>query len=341
MTRVATDLEGRFERFCVVGLGNHARTKLIPALLANGQHLVGVVTRGSGEQLAGVPQFAHLDDALEALPGDTAFVIATPPPLHAEQAMTVIDAGRDVIVEKPAFVTYFDAEAARARAAENGTLLVEGFMHRHTELYARFRSVWKEAREAIRTLRMTFLIPQMPAATFRQGEEIACSSLYDVGSYPVSLLSDLDLPLDALEIAAIEHPGDGAKEAIRVAGVLTDTTVDIHLGVGPNYVNEVSLETSGGETTTFAPFFFGRPGDRKVSTTLADKRREEVVPDGDAFRAMFEVSRRIWRDTQGDRARRLLAATATLERLGEALMRARRDAARGPATLTGLRSGPR
>ena len=36
-------MSGRWERFCVVGVGSHARNRLIPAIRANGQILVGVV----------------------------------------------------------------------------------------------------------------------------------------------------------------------------------------------------------------------------------------------------------------------------------------------------------
>src|SRR4051794_10368864 len=95
-----------FQRFCIVGLGNHALTKLIPAIIANGQQIAGFVTsRPNSADVPSGPIFRRLDEALSALPSDTVFVIATPPAIHFDHAMLAINAGRDVFVEKPAFVT--------------------------------------------------------------------------------------------------------------------------------------------------------------------------------------------------------------------------------------------
>src|SRR6516162_9613300 len=128
-------LEGdRFSRFCVIGLGNHARTKLIPALTANKQQVVGVVT---SQSYTGAPNFRCLEEALSILPSDTVFVISTPPAMHFEQALLVTKAGFDLILEKPAFVTRRDALEIVAESTRGGTVLAEGFMHRYTELYRR------------------------------------------------------------------------------------------------------------------------------------------------------------------------------------------------------------
>src|SRR5687768_8951816 len=104
-----------WQRFCVVGLGGHARTKLIPAIEANGQQLAGVVTSAASSPVA-APAFTTVEQAIAALPGDTVFVIASPPGAHASQALAALAAERDVVVEKPAFVATAEAEAASEAA---------------------------------------------------------------------------------------------------------------------------------------------------------------------------------------------------------------------------------
>jgi len=164
--------DGPMQRFCIVGCGNHARTKLIPALLANGQEIAGLVTSRQSPDLPPSPVFIRLEDAIAHLPSETAFVIATPPLLHFRQAMTVLRAGRDVIIEKPAFVS--SREAAEAVAQAGPRLLIEAFMHRHTRAFDRLRSLWDVQWSRIAAIEMSFLVPELPGNTFRQHADVEC-----------------------------------------------------------------------------------------------------------------------------------------------------------------------
>ena len=63
--------------YCVVGVGGHARNKLIPALLANDQQVVGLVsTQSPGLLPFGLHVFENIDLALLALPTETVFIIS-------------------------------------------------------------------------------------------------------------------------------------------------------------------------------------------------------------------------------------------------------------------------
>jgi predicted dehydrogenase len=318
MARTATE---RFQRFCVVGLGNHARTKLIPAIFANKQEIVGLVTRGEGYQ--NIPLFRHIDEALAILPDDTVFVIATPPALHFEQAMNVIKAGRDVIIEKPAFITAEESRDAVAQAAQRNCILIEAFMHRHSELYRRLMLIWRAQQQSIERVGVSFLIPEMPAGTFRQDAGIASSSLYDVGAYAVSLLSDLGLPLHGLQIDGVDFAGDPAKETVHLAGALGKVHGDIRVGVNTTYANRVSLQVGSAEVMEFSPFFYGRPSDKIISRSLKSNRTSEIVRDGNAFQEMFAVPRHLWQESQSERTTKMLEVVTTLQRLGTSLIEIR------------------
>lgn len=307
------------QHYCVVGVGGHARNKLIPALLANDQQVVGLVSTQSPDLLPCGPVFDNIDAALLALPTDTVFIIATPPDLHFEQVQSAVEAGRDVIVEKPAFVSARDAREIAAICQVQGTFVAEGLMHRHTELYQRFIEYWVTHRNRIDGMDAVFLIPAVPLDTFRQESSIASSCLYDMGCYMVSLLADLLLPLPDLRLVHVSQLGQGLEE-INICGVLDGVKISIKIGVAATYQNVIELRTCDGETARFFPFFYGRPGERWATLRSHGEIKREVFVEVDAFRTMFLVPRSQWLADQTARSARMIAVTTSLEALGHELL---------------------
>lgn len=315
---------GRYKRFCVVGMGKHARTKLIPAMIANGQEIVGLVTTQSGSEFPAAPVFRRIEDALSSVAPDTLFVIATPPAVHFEQVMAVIGAGYDLVVEKPAFVTAREAIEALAGVKRQGTVLIEAFMYRHTELYRRLMECWRAERASIRAVEVAFFVPGMPPDSFRQDGAIASSSLYDIGSYALSLFADLDLPFQSLDLKSVDFAGDCDREAVHLEGIEEGVHLDVRLGIDPVYINSVLLRSASRQTTTFSPFFYGRPVERQVLRKSASETFSEAVYENNAYEEMFAVPRDIWLGNQPTRGRQMIEITAVLQRLGQTLATARK-----------------
>ena len=304
------------QHFCVVGLGAHARTKLIPALEANGQQVVAVVSGQPPDALNGKRVFPRLEIALELLADDTAFLIATPPHAHFRQIKAVVEAGRDVVVEKPAFVTRRDAEEISRLCEPCTTVVAEAFMHRHTALYARLLTFWAARRERVRRLEMRFLIAEAPVGTFRQDAGIASSSLFDIGCYPVSLLADLGLALAPLQVEDVAFPGIADKERVRLAGVLGDVEVKAEIGVGPGYANSVTIGLDGDESIRLEPFFYGRKGARSITRTSDSAAQTETFDDHNGLETMLGVTREAWLAGQQARLVQMVEVAGKLESLG-------------------------
>jgi predicted dehydrogenase len=307
------------QRYCIVGVGGHARSKLIPALLANNQQVVGLVSTQSPELLHCAPVFGNIDSALVALPTDTVFIIATPPSLHFGQVRSVVNAGRDVIVEKPAFVSAKNAHEVAAICEAKGTIVVEGLMHRHTALYRRFIEYWVTHRNRINALDAAFLIPEVPPGTFRQESAVASSCLYDMGCYVISFLADLLLPLADLRLVHVSNLGPGL-EKINICGVLDGLKISIQIGVASTYQNVIELRTHDGETARFLPFFYGRPGERLITLDSHGTIKKETLLEVDAFQAMFSVPRSHWLTDQAARSAGMIAVTTSLEALSHELL---------------------
>jgi predicted dehydrogenase len=313
------------EKACVVGLGPHALTKLIPALQANGQEIAAVVTSQKEVPVAGARLFSKLDDAVSALPPQVTFIVATPPIAHFAQAQTILASGHDVFMEKPAFATVKEVEAVAELCERHGVVLLEGFMHRYTTAYERMIAQGRTHAGDIVALTSKFLIPEVRPGSFRDDSATASSIVYDIGCYPVSLLTDLNAGVPDLEIADIAHAGNQAKERVRITGTAGALAVDIEIGMADAYANWVELTRRSGETFRIQPFFFGRKGPR----TVLDHGRTETVEDANAFERMFRLTREELVLNQADRFRAMVSATRVLAGLGTELQLARHGSGRG------------
>jgi predicted dehydrogenase len=119
-------------RIAVLGCGywgsNHIRTlKALGAL-----HAVSDMNAPRAEG------FAAEQDCLAIAPDDLfarddidALVLALPPQFHAQYAVRAVEAGKDVLVEKPIALTVADAERAVAAAAANGRVFMVGHVLRY------------------------------------------------------------------------------------------------------------------------------------------------------------------------------------------------------------------
>lgn len=318
---------GRWERFWIVGLGNHAKTKLLPAIIANGQELAGLITRQEAGGPPGVPVFHGIERAVGMMSRGEVVIVATPPSAHYVQCMMGVEAGIDVIVEKPAFVTAAEAERVRAAAAASGSLVVEAFMHRHTRLYAKLVALWRERRGDVARISATFLIPRMPTGTFREIDDITASTLYDIGCYPLSLFIDLGLDPTTLSITDVQFPGDPMREAVGLTGFADGVSMAAEIGVGTTYANRVEITFSDGAVVAFEPFFFGRAGLRSITACGPLGVSEEGVEESDAFRTMLSQPLDVLRLDAEAAWMRMILATRQLERLGGQLLARRASSA--------------
>lgn len=121
----------------VVGYGYWGVNLTRNVVGASTTDLIGVVDP-STERLAlafgnhpGITTWSSLDDALTDRRVD-AVVIATPASSHVELALQALEAGRDILVEKPLAETSADARKINDLACDEGRILMVG----HTFLYS-------------------------------------------------------------------------------------------------------------------------------------------------------------------------------------------------------------
>ena len=116
----------------VVGVGDIARRRVIPAILAEPRSVLrGVVTRDArkADAYPGTAAWATLDAALQDDAIDAVY-ISSPVLLHAEQTIAALKAGKHVLCEKPVAMNRAEAERMVAAGRESGKLFGVSFYRR-------------------------------------------------------------------------------------------------------------------------------------------------------------------------------------------------------------------
>jgi predicted dehydrogenase len=116
----------------VIGIGDIARKRVIPAILAEPRSvLYGAVTRDpqKAQPYPGIRVWTTLDQALQDSAIDAVYV-AAPVVLHAPYTIACLRAGKHVLCEKPVAMNYCEAQSMVAAARETGRLFGAAYYRR-------------------------------------------------------------------------------------------------------------------------------------------------------------------------------------------------------------------
>jgi xylose dehydrogenase (NAD/NADP) len=180
-------------RWGIIGPGRIA-PRIVRALSGSDRgELVAVASRDLSRAEAfaarfGIGQsFGSYDAILDAADVDVVYV-ALPNSLHAEWTIRALEAGKDVLCEKPLALSVQDVDAIIAATERTGRVAVEGFMYLHHP--QTIRAVQLAQGGDLGKLELvdgsfTFFLsyPTDP----RIDPAMGGGSLWDVGCYPVSL----------------------------------------------------------------------------------------------------------------------------------------------------------
>lgn len=244
-------------RVGVLGTGamgaSHARTlaSWVPAARVTGVY--DADTDRAGQVGAGVGA-AALDSA-DALIGSSdvdAVVIASPDPLHAEQVLGCIDAGKPVLCEKPLASDVegsrrvLDAEDTYAR--EHGRRLVQiGFMRRYDPAFVALRA--HVAAGGIGTPRVVHCVHRNVLAHPAQTSDmnVTGSMVHELDSVPWLL----DDPVAAITVRSPRDGSDGAllDPLVALLELASGVLCTVEVFVNARYGYDVRCEVVGDEGT--------------------------------------------------------------------------------------------
>ena len=183
-------------RWGLIGTGGIAAVFARDLELTDSGSVVAVGSRSaeSAERFAdahGVPRRHASYEALVADPDVDVVYVATPHPLHRDNTLLALDAGKPVLVEKPFTMNAGEARELVAAARERGLFLMEAMWTRFLPHIAEVRRLLDEgALGELVSLSAEHgqWVPQDPAHRLFV-PELGGGALLDLGVYPVSFAS--------------------------------------------------------------------------------------------------------------------------------------------------------
>ena len=193
---------------------------------------------------------ARVHGSYEALAADDDIdivYIATPHPMHAENALLLLEHGKHVLIEKPFTLNADQAIAVRDLARAKGLLAMEAMWTRYLPHMIRIREIIESG--TLGEIRAVFAdhtqrISDDPAHRLN-ALELGGGALLDLGIYPVSFAWDM-LGAPTSITATARLGGTGADTEVATifthASGAVSTTLSSSRAAGPNTAHVVGTE---------------------------------------------------------------------------------------------------
>ncbi len=177
----------------------HINRRIIPAIEQSGRgFLTGVASRdqAKAEEYASSWNIPKAYGSYEALLADRdiqVIYISLPNHLHSEWIIKSLEAGKQVLCEKPMCLSLPEMESIEDACSRTGNFVMEGFMHLHHPQTHLWKSILDSGTLGdIHSLRSTFSFNlERPADNYRWHAAAGGGALWDVGVYPISLFQYL------------------------------------------------------------------------------------------------------------------------------------------------------
>lgn len=285
-------------RWGVLGAARIASACMIPALSKskNGEiYGLGCRSEERGQSLAreyGIPRNCCRYEEILADPDIEAVYIALPNHLHREWTLRALEAGKNVLCEKPLAVNAGEAQEMVRKARSKGLYLMEAFMYRFHPRSRKIKALVQEgAIGEPRLVRAAFCFRHPDPADIRFRPEMGGGALLDVGCYGVSL-SRWVLDAEPLSVQAVSEIGPTGVDLTTV-GILRFPGGRIGL-VEASFCSALQQTFSimGTEGAIELPHDAFIPLEKDARFWLrrfdAEEGQKEVIPGTDEYRLMVE-----------------------------------------------------
>lgn len=129
-------------RIAIIGFGTIAKSAHVPAMAAVGGYALKAAVTLRGQVPEGVRGFASAEAMLAAMAGELdAVVIATPPDVRSAIAHQCLDAGLDLLLEKPPATTLGEIAEVAAHAEAAGRVLFASWHSQHAPAVEQARAL--------------------------------------------------------------------------------------------------------------------------------------------------------------------------------------------------------
>jgi predicted dehydrogenase len=208
--------------------------------------VLGVASRGSASAYAAEYGIARSYDSYDELLADPDIDLvynALPPAFHAAWSIRAMEAGKDVLCEKPFAMTAAEAERVIDAANRTGRRVIEAFHDFYHPLNQRMRDIVSSGvlGDIVRARAVFNGSNPFDPASIRHDPALGGGALMDLGCYPVHWLRTMFAGEPTVESAEAVMNPMGADLAIEVR---LRTADGVPLELGASMVEGVELESS-------------------------------------------------------------------------------------------------
>ena len=257
------------------GLSPHSLDKILPSInKVKKFNFIGFLSREANNSLshkAPYKIFTNEKDFLNNQDLDIV-VIATPPALHYKHAKASLLKGKNIIVEKPISIRMQDTKDLTKIAKKLNLLIIEAYYYKIHEQYKVIKSFFINHKNKPLTIVSRFGIPKLNRESFRDKKVLGGSVFWDVGCYPISIVSDF-FELESLKINFTKiHTPNNFDIDLNGMSVLTsiyNQNIFLEWNMGYSYQNSIEIWTE--EVYIKSEYIFSKPQNIKISIQNYDK----------------------------------------------------------------------
>ena len=277
------------KKVLIVGFGNHAQRRILPALKSINQiDEIVVTSRSKKKNYTDEIIYLNKNDILNSDIFFDAIIISSYPNVHIDNLKEFKNKSNSFLIEKPV-TNYLDyLESSEYFDFHNNYAARECLMYFHHPIYRKFQEIINS--DKIEAISASFKIPHIESNNFRYSKALGGSAILDQGVYPISLILE---NFKLIENSIDSSIGIQDNQSIDSSGYLScksegGVEININWGIGFDYSNFV--EVISNDIIYSFPMFFSKPENfSSVYKTISQGKEETVVLGTfDQFKIMYE-----------------------------------------------------
>ena len=294
-------MNNSWEEIIIVGLGNHSKTKIIPAIEKTCSSKISIL---STQTLLDSKYkiYNSLEKALEK-DNKKLFVLTNPPTLHYEYCKKILKNGFDLFIEKPIFLKNSELEETINIAKTKRLVLYEMLMYLENDTINETLDLIKNNLNNIQNIYTCFNLPSYPINTYRNEKHFSSSLVTDIGCYPFSFLSNFEYHTKFMEFKKNSNIKNNPLYEIILKGEKFD--VNIQMGINKIYSNFLRILFNNQDFIDISPFYYGRNHENTKIKSSSGVIYIDKIIEKNAYEKMFLKRRIELMSTQENRFKKM------------------------------------
>jgi len=277
------------KKVLIVGFGNHAQRRILPALKSIVQiDEIIVTSRSNKKNYTDEILYLNKDDILNSDIFFDAIIISSYPNVHIDNLKEFKNKSNSFLIEKPVTNYLEYLESYEYLSFHNNYAARECLMYFHHPMYNKFQEIINS--DKIEAISASFQIPHIENNNFRYSKALGGSSILDQGVYPISLILENFKLIENSINSYIDIQGDESIDSSGYMSCKSEEGVEINInwGIGFEYSNFVELISRS--TVYNFPMFFSKPKNFLSTYKTISQGEEETIVLGvfDQFKIMYE-----------------------------------------------------